>query len=117
MTHEKRRALWLTLTCVTARSQCGTLPLMIFELLLSAAAMIGTPCTTVSPDCTEWIKPAGQQSRVLIYRNYPLETKNATMSVGSTLLMGSDAPVDRYQKPQGFSVATGDNARRSRASV
>jgi PhnB protein len=29
----------------------------------------------------------------------------ATMSVGSTLLMGSDAPVDRYQKPQGFSVS------------
>ena len=29
----------------------------------------------------------------------------ATMSVGITLLMGSDAPVDRYQKPQGFSVS------------
>jgi PhnB protein len=29
----------------------------------------------------------------------------ATMSVGITLLMGSDAPVDRHQKPQGFSVS------------
>lgn len=27
------------------------------------------------------------------------------MSVGITLLMGSDAPVDRYQKPRGFSVS------------
>jgi PhnB protein len=30
---------------------------------------------------------------------------HATMSVGSTLLMGSDTPVDRYQKRQGFSVS------------
>src|SRR5580704_17265493 len=30
---------------------------------------------------------------------------HATMSVGGTVLMGSDAPVDRYQKPQGFSVS------------
>ena len=29
----------------------------------------------------------------------------AAMSVGSTLLMGSDTPVDRYQKPQAFSVS------------
>src|ERR1700732_3332223 len=29
----------------------------------------------------------------------------ATLSVGITLLMASDAPVDRYQKPQGFSVS------------
>ena len=30
---------------------------------------------------------------------------HATMTVGGTVLMGSDAPDDRYQKPQGFSVS------------
>src|ERR1700722_16162399 len=53
---------------------------MIFGLLLTAVAMLGTPCTTVSPDCTEWIKLAGQQSRVLVYRNYPLESKNENIT-------------------------------------
>jgi PhnB protein len=39
----------------------------------------------------------------------PPEMRNAVMhtriSVGDTLIMGSDSPPDRYQKPQGFSVA------------
>ena len=30
---------------------------------------------------------------------------HASMTVGGTVLMGSDAPDDRYQKPQGFSVS------------
>ena len=30
---------------------------------------------------------------------------HAAMTVGGTVLMGSDAPDDRYQKPQGFSVS------------
>jgi PhnB protein len=31
--------------------------------------------------------------------------RHATMSVGGTVLMGSDAPVHRQQKPRGFSVS------------
>src|SRR5438034_2131062 len=53
---------------------------MIFGVLVAAAIVSGLPCTAVSPDCTEWIKPAGQQSRVLIYRNYPLEAKNENIT-------------------------------------
>ena len=30
---------------------------------------------------------------------------HASMSVGGTVLMGSDTPADRYEKPQGFSVS------------
>jgi PhnB protein len=30
---------------------------------------------------------------------------HAAMTVGGTVLMGSDAPDDRYQEPQGFSVS------------
>jgi PhnB protein len=32
---------------------------------------------------------------------------HARLSIGDTVLMGSDAPPDRYQKPQGFSVTLG----------
>jgi PhnB protein len=30
---------------------------------------------------------------------------HASMRVGDTMIMGSDAPGDRYQKPQGFAVS------------
>jgi PhnB protein len=51
--------------------------------------------------------PADWRSKIL----------HASMTVGSTVLMGSDAPPDRYQKPQGFSVslqvATPEEAERA----
>jgi PhnB protein len=43
----------------------------------------------------------------------PAEWRNkimhARMTVGGTVLMGSDAPPDRYQEPQGFSLSIGVN--------
>jgi pimeloyl-ACP methyl ester carboxylesterase len=69
---------------------------MIFGLLLASAAVLGTPCTTVSPDCTEWIKPAGQQSRVLIYRNYPLETKNENITRALVFVHGINRDADNH---------------------
>src|ERR1700730_6506359 len=49
---------------------------MFFGLLLAAAAVLPAPCASTTSDCTEWIKPAGQQSRVLVYRTHPFEEKN-----------------------------------------
>jgi pimeloyl-ACP methyl ester carboxylesterase len=69
---------------------------MIFGLLLTAAAVLGTPCTTVSPSCTEWIKLAGQQSRVLIYRNYPLETKNENITRALVFVHGINRDADNH---------------------
>jgi len=37
---------------------------MFFGLLLAAVAVLPTPCASTTSDCTEWIKPAGQQSRI-----------------------------------------------------
>ena len=34
---------------------------------------------------------------------------HATLRVGDQVLMGADAPPDRYQKPQGFSMTLGLN--------
>jgi pimeloyl-ACP methyl ester carboxylesterase len=69
---------------------------MIFGLLFAAAAVLGRPCTTVSPDCAEWIKPAGQQSRVLIYRNYPLETKNENITRALVFVHGINRDADNH---------------------
>jgi len=55
-----------------------------------------TPCTTSSPDCTEWIKPTGQQSRVLIYRNYPLEAKNENITRALIFVHGINRDADNH---------------------
>jgi pimeloyl-ACP methyl ester carboxylesterase len=49
---------------------------MFFGLLLAATAVLPAPCASTPSDCTEWIKPAGQHSRVLIYRTHSFEEKN-----------------------------------------
>lgn len=53
---------------------------MFFGLLLAAAAVLPAPCTSATLDCTEWIKPAGQLSRVLVYRTHPFETRNENIT-------------------------------------
>jgi len=69
---------------------------MIFGLLVAAASVLGAPCTTLRPDCTEWIKPAGQQSRVLIYRNYPLEDKNENITRALIFVHGINRDADNH---------------------
>jgi len=39
------------------------------------------------------------------------------LTVGDQVLMASDAPPDRYEKPQGFSVSLKVNARRRHAAL
>jgi pimeloyl-ACP methyl ester carboxylesterase len=69
---------------------------MIFGLFITAAIASATPCTAVSPDCTEWIMPAGQQSRLLIYRNYPLEAKNETITRALIFVHGINRDADNH---------------------
>jgi pimeloyl-ACP methyl ester carboxylesterase len=68
---------------------------MIFGLLVTAA-VLGAPCTTVSADCTEWIVPAGQQSRLLIYRNYPLDAKNDNITRALIFVHGINRDGDNH---------------------
>jgi hypothetical protein len=69
---------------------------MILGLLVAAVAAFVTPCTTVRRECTEWIKPAGQQSRVLIYRNYPLEAKNENIIRALIFVHGINRDADNH---------------------
>lgn len=49
---------------------------MFFGLVLALAAAMTPSCTSATIDCTEWIKPAGQPLRILVYRSHPLDTRN-----------------------------------------
>ena len=69
---------------------------MIFGLLVAAATVLGTPCARVSPDCAEWVKPTGQQTRVLIYRNYPLEAKNENITRALIFVHGINRDGDNH---------------------
>jgi pimeloyl-ACP methyl ester carboxylesterase len=69
---------------------------MFFGLLLAAAAVLPTPCTSVTSDCTEWIRPSGQASRVLVHRTYPLETKNENITRGFVFVHGILRDADNH---------------------
>ncbi len=69
---------------------------MIVGLLLAAAAISGTPCTTISSDCTEWIKSTAQPSRVLIYRNYPLDAKNENITRALVFVHGINRDANNH---------------------
>jgi pimeloyl-ACP methyl ester carboxylesterase len=70
---------------------------MFFGLLLAAAAaVLPAPCTSATLDCTEWIKPAGQQSRVLVYRTHPLEKKNENITRAFVFVHGILRDADNH---------------------
>ena len=69
---------------------------MFLGLLLAAAAVLPIPCTSTTSDCTEWIKPAGQPSRVLVYRTHPFETRNENITRAFVLVRGILRDADNH---------------------
>lgn len=69
---------------------------MFFELLLSAATIVPLACVSATSDCTEWIKPSGQPARVLVYRTYPLETKNENITRAFVFVHGINRDADNH---------------------
>ena len=69
---------------------------MIFGLLIAAAGVLSALCQKEPAHCTEWITPAGQQSRLLIYRNYPLDTKNDNITRALIFVHGINRDGDSH---------------------
>jgi pimeloyl-ACP methyl ester carboxylesterase len=69
---------------------------MLFAVLLAVAAVVPTPCASATSDCTEWIKPSRQASRVLVYRNYPFETKNENITRAFVFVHGINRDADNH---------------------
>ncbi len=75
---------------------CGSLFPMFFGLLLAAAAFLPTSCAAATSDCTEWIRASGQQSRLLVYRTYPLEKKNENITRAFVFVHGILRDADNH---------------------
>jgi pimeloyl-ACP methyl ester carboxylesterase len=69
---------------------------MLFVWLLAAVTVVAPPCIATSQNCTEWVKPAGQTSQVLVYRNYPLETKNENITRAFVFVHGINRDADNH---------------------
>jgi pimeloyl-ACP methyl ester carboxylesterase len=70
---------------------------MFFGLLIAMAiAAPVPPCVSATSDCTEWIKPSGQQSRILIYRTYPFEKKNENVTRAFVFVHGINRDADNH---------------------
>jgi len=64
--------------------------------LLFALSSFAAPCTTATSDCTEWVKPSGQTSRLLVYRSYPLETRNENIQRALIFVHGINRDADNH---------------------
>jgi hypothetical protein len=64
-------------------------------LWLTAASALAAPCTRVS-DCSEWVPLASGSSRVLVYRSFPLDTRNAEITRALVVVHGAGRDADNY---------------------
>src|SRR6476659_4201926 len=69
---------------------------MFLGLLLVAAAALPRPCTSTALDCTEWIKPAGQSLRILVYRTHSFETRNENITRAFVFVHGILRDADNH---------------------
>jgi len=65
-------------------------------LFLISAAAYAAPCTTATPNCTEWVALAGGPSRSLIYRTYSLDAKNEQITRALIVVHGQGRDADSY---------------------
>jgi hypothetical protein len=54
------------------------------------------PCTTATATCTEWVQLGGGPARSLIYRTYPLDTRNDRVRRALVMVHGTNRNPDHY---------------------
>jgi pimeloyl-ACP methyl ester carboxylesterase len=72
--------------------------LAALALAATAAAHAATPCTTVGPACTEFVKLNGGPGQSLIYRTYSLTTPNKNLRRALIMVHGTNRNADHYFK-------------------
>jgi pimeloyl-ACP methyl ester carboxylesterase len=65
-------------------------------MTLMTAAASAAPCTTATESCTEWVTLAGGPSRSLVYRTYPLNARNETITRAFILVHGAGRDANNY---------------------
>jgi hypothetical protein len=77
------------------------LPLLAFVAVAYAPAgarRAQTPCTTATPECTEWITVGGGPGRSLLYRSFPLDTRNEAITRVVIVVHGAGRDADNYYR-------------------
>jgi pimeloyl-ACP methyl ester carboxylesterase len=64
-------------------------------ILLVAWEAYAAPCTVVA-QCTEWLSLPQSSSRVLVYRSFPLDVRNAEVSRALVVVHGASRDADNY---------------------
>jgi pimeloyl-ACP methyl ester carboxylesterase len=54
------------------------------------------PCTTATPECTEWVAIKGGPARALIYRTYSLDQPNDQITRALVMVHGTNRNADHY---------------------
>ena len=72
-----------------------TLALLALTVLAASSAE-AAPCTTSTPQCTEWVPLGGGPQRSLVYRSYPLDAKNDAITRVFVLIHGAGRNADNY---------------------
>jgi PhnB protein len=60
---------------------------------------------TLGGEITMMMTHAGTPMEAHVPKEWQGKILHASLKIGDTVLMGSDAPPDRYEKPKGFSVS------------
>lgn len=69
---------------------------MFLGIFFAVALSASSPCLAPTPTCSEWISPSGQPSRVLVYRTFPLETKNENVRRAFVFVHGINRDADNH---------------------
>ena len=56
------------------------------------------PCTTATPACTEFVAVGGGTGRSLVYRNFPLDTRNEAITRAVIVVHGAGRDADNYYR-------------------
>jgi hypothetical protein len=68
----------------------------LVSVLLVSTAAYAAPCTTATAGCTEWVTLGSAPARSLIYRTYPLDTKNEKIIRALVMIHGAGRDADNY---------------------
>ncbi len=62
----------------------------------NAFAQEPEPCTSITSECTEWVSVPDDPSRLLVYRTYPLDTRNEEITRALVMVHGGGRNADDY---------------------
>lgn len=64
--------------------------------LLAPAVAQADPCTTPTPQCAEYVAVGGGPGRSMVYRSYPLDTRNDAITRVLVMVHGAGRNADNY---------------------